>query len=295
MNGILYIAATPIGNLEDITFRAVRVLQEADFIIAEDTRTTMKLLERYNIYKKIVSCHKFNEKARLNLILNELLSGKNAVLVSDAGTPCISDPGHILVLQAVADGIPVIPIPGPSAVSAGLSVSGFELKNFAFYGFLPRDASGIKKLLESVKKDSQNVAVFYESPKRIIKTLEIISITFPNAELCLCNDLSKKFERIYRGDIDSVIGELRDNPDCEKGEYTLIMQKNRINGESAEPDADISDISIEAMLFDKIIKNNCTMKDAVGILYSEKKGLLKKNDIYAASLKLSSSISQLGP
>ena len=298
--------ATPIGNLEDISYRAVRILSEVDFIIAEDTRTTIKLLNHYNINKKLISCHKFNEKARLEQIIDKLQSGEKAALVTDAGTPCISDPGYILVRQSADLNIPVAAIPGPSSVIAALSVSGFELNSFAFYGFLPKEPSKIKKLLEKIKEDLQHAAVFFESPNRIIKTLEIISKLYVDANVCLCNDISKKFEKIYRGSVDSVLIELNENPDYNKGEYTLVLQKNilskRLTKKADIPDNvsenildnisdnisnDISnDISIEALLFDIIYKNNCTVKDAVNILYKQGNNRFRKKDIYDAGVRL---------
>ena len=280
--GVLYVVATPIGNLSDMARRAVDTLKAADFIIAEDTRVTRKLLARHEIKKPVFSCHKFNEKTRLDFFVGEIKNGKNAALVSDAGTPCVSDPGHILVAQAVSCGVPVIPVGGASAVTAALSVSGFDLKRFAFYGFPPKKTSELNTFLLDVQNDSPETAVFFESPKRIVNCLERIRERLPDADVCLCNDLTKKFEKIYRGSIDSVLEELNQNPDREKGEYTLILRKNT-SGRASGDGLDAT--QIETMLAEICDKTGRTLKDAVNILYGEKKGARKK-DIYAAAVRL---------
>jgi len=281
MAGALYVVATPIGNLSDVSPRAKSVLEEVELVVAEDTRTAKILLGHLKLNKKIVSCHKFNEKARLDQILSGLLAGQNAALISDAGTPCISDPGHLLINAAVSAGIRAVPVGGPCAVTSALSVSGFDLRSFAFYGFPPRDMSGIKKILETVKKDSQAVAVFYESPMRIVRFIKIIGEVLPDAKLCLCNDLTKKFERIYRGEPRSVLEELTENPDREKGEYTLVLNKGE-----AEEAAVEEKISAEAMLADIMIRTGCTLKEAVAALVLKKKGQITKNELYTAGLRL---------
>ena len=284
--GALYVVATPIGNLSDMTYRAVETLKAADFIIAEDTRVTRKLLTRYEINKNVFSCHKFNETARLDFFINEIMSGKTAALVSDAGTPCISDPGHLLVSQAIKNGVVVIPVGGTGAVTAALSVSGFDLKSFAFYGFPPKKISENKKFLTTVQNDSPETAVFFESPKRIINCLERISESFPDAEVCLCNDLTKKFEKIYWGGVTDVIEELLQNPDREKGEYTLVLRKNKPDRAAGDGE---EKIPVEILLAEIRDKTGCTLKEAVNILSDEKKGALRKKDVYAAAVRLKNS------
>jgi 16S rRNA (cytidine1402-2'-O)-methyltransferase len=211
VKGTLYVVATPIGNLKDITFNALEILKSVDYIAAEDTRISMHLLNHFDIKNKLISYHKFNEKVQSNKIISLLEQGKNIALVTDAGTPCISDPGSILVHEATKDNIDVVGISGPCALITALSVSGFDTKNFTFYGFLSRENKEITKELEIIKSDYSNVAVIYESPKRIIKTLIKMNDYFSNSNICLCNDLTKKFEKIYRGTLEEVIKELESN------------------------------------------------------------------------------------
>ena len=277
--GILYIVATPIGNLSDITERALDILNSVDIILCEDTRTSSVLLKHFNINKKLVSYHKFNEKEKSNSIINELISGKNIALISDAGCPCISDPGSILVHNAIENNIEVISIPGASATIASLMCSGMDTSSFTFYGFLDRTNKKIEEELEIIKNDSSNIAIIYESPKRIIKTLEKVKEVLDNPYICLCNDLTKKFERKYYGKTNNVLEELINNPNSELGEYVLLIEKNSkeiINNENK--------MSIESLIIDEIIKNNCTMKDAIKIVSEKYK--INKNKVYESSLKL---------
>lgn len=280
--GTLYIVATPIGNLEDITARAVRVLGEADIIAAEDTRHSRVLLAHFQIKKPLFSCHKFNEGKRGDFFVSEMLGGKNIALISDAGTPCISDPGHLLVKAAAAAGIEIVPVCGASAVVAALSVSGFEASRFIFLGFLPRGKTAADTLKNALS--ASETVVFYESPRRISGVLELVQKNFPGAEICLCNDISKKFERIYRGTAAEVLAEISQNPDAEKGEYTCVLRHSLVREE-----APAEKISLEARLVDIMAKTGCTPKEASLILFEtaatggEK---ISKKEIYAAMLRL---------
>ena len=276
MTGSLYVVATPIGNLEDITPRAVRVLGEADMIAAEDTRYSRGLLTHFQIKTPMFSCHKFNEGKRGDFFISALKQGKNVALISDAGTPCISDPGHRLVKLAAMEGFDVIPVCGASAAIAALSVSGFDVTRFSFVGFLPRSKGEIIKMLGGVLP---GVAVFYESPRRIAATLASIYENFPTAQVCLCNDISKKFERVYHGGIEQVLREIEGNPDAEKGEYTCVFQVMEL---PASDEDTHEAISIEAQLVDMMVKHGGTLKDAAGRLQK----LYKKKEIYAAMLRL---------
>ena len=274
--GNLYIVATPIGNLEDITPRAIRILGEVDMIAAEDTRHSRGLLSHFNIKTPTFSCHKFNEEKRGDFFIAALREGKNVALVSDAGTPCISDPGHRLVSLAAAEGFAVVPVCGASAVVAALSVCGFDATRFSFVGFLPRNKGEIIKLLGGFLP---GVAVFYESPRRISATLSAINENFPSAQICLCNDISKKFERVYHGSVADVLQELEDNPDAEKGEYTCVLQVLELPTLDEE---ESGTISIEAQLVDMLIKHGGTLKDASAKLQK----IYKKKEIYSAMLRL---------
>jgi 16S rRNA (cytidine1402-2'-O)-methyltransferase len=289
MNGTLYIVATPIGNTEDISARAKRILDEVDIVAAEDTRTTQILFNILGIQNKTVSNHKFNEKHQVDFLIAELEKGKNIALVSDAGTPCISDPGGIIVQAAAERGISVIGICGASSVITALSVCGFSFNSFAFYGFLPKSANEIKKAINVAIKSKISVAIFFESPKRITKTLEIFVNELPEAELCLCNDLTKKFERIYRGKTQKILNELNDNPSAEKGEYTLVVNLASCLYEDEHHET----ISPEALVVDYIIKNKASMKDAVNALAVKFRDTIAKKEFYTASLKLKALLSRL--
>ncbi|MCL1842526.1 MAG: 16S rRNA (cytidine(1402)-2'-O)-methyltransferase [Defluviitaleaceae bacterium] len=282
MLGILYVVATPIGNLEDITARAVRVLGEVSLIAAEDTRHSGILLAFLKIKTPMFSCHKFNEGKRGDFFVSALQEGRDVALISDAGTPCISDPGYRLVGAAAEAGIKVVPVCGASAAVAALSVSGFDLKRFGFIGFLPRIKSAAKKILsESIS--ANDTVVFYESPKRISATLALINEEFPTAQICLCNDISKKFERIYRGTAEQIISEILQNPAAEKGEYTCVINSVTENVMADEA------FSLEARLVDIMIKSGGTLKDASIKLHETLKSegqKLPKKEIYAAMLRL---------
>jgi 16S rRNA (cytidine1402-2'-O)-methyltransferase len=261
-----------------------------DIVAAEDTRTTQKLFNILGIRNKMVSNHKFNEKRQSDHLISELLQGKNVAIVSDAGTPCISDPGHVIVKNAVAEGIDVIGICGASSVMAALSVSGFNFISFAFYGFFPRENNSIRGTLQSVKGSGFSVSVFFESPKRIEKVLKIILEELPDADLCLCNDLTKMYEKIYRGKPKDVLEDITNNPAADKGEYTLVIQSNfclRELEKTSPGTADDVELSREAMLIDYIVKNEgSSMKDAIQALQGKYKGTISKKEFYTAALNL---------
>ena len=235
----LYIVATPIGNLDDITIRAIEVLKSVDYILCEDTRQTKKLLARYKIDTAVISYHQHSKLKKVNYILNLLGRGKNLALVSDAGTPGISDPGNKLVNLVIkkinpkgkskisygVGNLTIVPIPGPSAVTAALSISGFPTDKFIFYGFLPTKSKK-QKILKQIL-DSKITCVFYESPYRIIKTLEKLKEIGLSKKLVVCRELTKKFETVYRGTITEVINQL--NKDTVKGEFVVIISPSSSN------------------------------------------------------------------
>ena len=285
---MLFVVATPIGNLEDMTPRAVRVLKEADIIATEDTRHSRVLLARFEITNvPVFSCHKFNEEKRGDFFVSKMLEGKSVALISDAGTPCISDPGYRLVRAAADAGIPVIAVCGASAVVAALSVSGFDVSQFQFLGFLPRKKG---ELVDCLGAALPGTIVFYESPRRIAATLSLIAEIYPLAELCVCNDISKKFERLYRGTAMDVLAQIEENPSAEKGEYTCVMNLEKMPEEQMSEDDDAP--SIEARLVDIMVKSGGTLKDAAEKLregYDSPKQLkqkLSKKEIYKAMLVL---------
>lgn len=224
----LYIIGTPIGNLEDITLRALRILKEVDFVLCEDTRVTRKLLDKYEIQTPTISYHSFSGKIKTDKILELLEEGKNIALVSDAGTPTISDPGFQLVSQVkekFGDRIIISPIPGPSALISALSVSALPADSFTFYGFLPRKKGKQTAINEIL--NSKRTSVFYESPHRISKTLETIkelSEEFEqNKTIVIAREITKIFEQIVSGEIDEVIKYFEDNSDKVKGEFVVMV------------------------------------------------------------------------
>lgn len=225
MAGTLYIVATPIGNLEDITLRALRILKEVDLIACEDTRHTQKLLSRFEIKKPLTSYFEHNKFVKGDLILKELLSGKSIALVSDAGTPGISDPGYNLVRGAIEKGITVVPIPGPSAVLAVLSASGLPTDRFLFIGFLPQKEGKKRRLIESLKEE-EGTLVFYESPFRVKKTLSLLKECLGDREAVLAHELTKVHEGFMRGRLNEL---LERSPEIvEKGEWILLIEGLKI-------------------------------------------------------------------
>lgn len=217
--GNLYIVATPIGNLEDITLRAQRILEEVDLIAAEDTRNTPKLLQRYNIKTKLISLHQHSRPHELAHIIDLLKEGKNIALVSDAGTPGIADPGQKLIEQAVKENIAITPLPGASAVTTLLSISGLPTDQFTFLGFIPKKkgkATLIKKMADLIWP-----IVLFISPYQLIKTLTEISVAYPNTEVVVGRELTKKFEEINRGPIQDIISHYQKK--AIKGEFTVII------------------------------------------------------------------------
>ncbi len=219
MSGTLYIVPTPIGNLEDITLRALRVLKEAALIAAEDTRTTRILLQHYAIGTPLTSYHEHNKLAKLDAIFAALAAG-DVALVSDAGTPGISDPGYELIGAAIARGVRVEPLPGANAVITALVASGLPTDGFVYLGFLPRKAGELRALLESVAAEPRTL-VAYESPNRVIAALEAVLETLGDRPLCAARELTKKFEEFQRGTASTVLAHFREKPP--RGEFTLVI------------------------------------------------------------------------
>lgn len=221
--GNLFIVATPIGNLKDITLRAIDVLKNVDLVLCEDTRKTKILLDYYQIKTQTLSYHQYSKLQKIDYIISLLKQGKNLALVSDAGTPGISDPGNMLIKKAIEklnNLVKIIVIPGASAVTAIASISGFPTDKFLFLGFLPVKNKR-RKIFEEIAKSEHSV-IFYESPYRIIKTLTEFSSFYAGREIVVCRELTKKFEQIFRGKIEKVIEEIKTSPI--KGEFTVIVE-----------------------------------------------------------------------
>jgi len=218
--GKLYLCATPIGNLEDITYRSVRTLKEVDLVAAEDTRQTLKLFNHYEITTSITSYHKFNIKQKTSFLIEKLKEGFNIAVVSDAGLPGISDPGTELVSEAIKNDINVIPIPGPSAVTTALVASGLNTNEFSFHGFLP-SKKNLRKQFLTRHMDHAHTLIFYESPHRLIEALEDIQEIYGERVVCIARELTKKFEEFTRATPDQLIEYYKEKG--VKGEITLIV------------------------------------------------------------------------
>lgn len=221
--GCLYLVATPIGNLEDITLRAIRVLKEADLIACEDTRQTQKLLQHYAIHKEMISYHAHNELTRAAELVIKLEQGTQVALVSDAGTPVISDPGHHLVTLCLRHHIPVIPIPGPSAVIAALAVSGLPTEEFLFVGFLPSRAGARRKALEALKSEPRTI-VLYEAPHRLVDTLADAAAVMGSRPAVVAREITKIHEEFLRGSLTELCDAARNR--APRGEITLLIGPN---------------------------------------------------------------------
>ena len=269
LNFGLYIVSTPIGNLSDITLRAISVLSNSEYILCEDTRTSKKLLEKYKIKSKLISNHKFNETKNLNKIIEILKLEKIVSLISDAGTPTVSDPGRILINECVKNKIRIYPIPGSSAVSAAVSISGFSEKYF-FYGFFPNK----KKDLLNDLKDLSNIngsVVFFISPNKINDSIEYLKSFFSGRKILICREMTKFFEEYIRVDVD----DLKPFQKIPKGELTLVISEN--NNHS------ISLSELDKKKIKKMIQNS-SVKDIVDLITKEKK--ISKKEVYNYCLSI---------
>jgi len=243
--GTLTLVATPIGNLEDITLRALRVLREAHIVAAEDTRRTRKLLSYFNIPQKMVSCHAHNEEKRIPALLEALRQGKNVAVVSDAGSPGISDPGYRLVRRAAEQGFPVTAAPGPSAVILSLCLSGLPADRFTFYGFLPKKNKERDAVLQEASRATHTL-VFFEAPHRIEKTLGRLLDALGDRTAAVCRELTKRFEQIERGSLASLLERSRGETE-NRGEFCIVIEGRRAEPEREEPLADRLHQALEAL------------------------------------------------
>ncbi len=265
----LYLVATPIGNLEEMTYRSVRILNEVDFIAAEDTRNTIKILNHFGIKKKLISHHEHNIEVSSKKIVELLQEGHSIALVSDAGYPAISDPGYELVLKVIEAGFNVVPISGANACLDALIVSGIAPQPFLFYGFLNHSDKIKKKELESLKKYKETL-VFYESPHRIKKTLTLLLEYFGNRPIALCRELTKKHEEIIRGNVQEIL----DIVDTIKGEMVLVVEGSKEEDEVVEFELPLKE---QVELY---IEEGMTSKEAIKKVAKERN--LPKNEVYTA-------------
>lgn len=276
---MLYVVATPIGNLGDMSPRAVEVLKSVALIAAEDTRMTMKLTQRFGIETPLTSCHRHNEQGKAEGIVRRMLEeGIDVAVVTDAGTPAISDPGTILVRQAAEAGIEVVAVPGPSAMAAAMSVSGIDVTEFTFLGFLPREKKDLQAALRSAAQRTQ-AGIVHESPYRVLDFMRVLADTLPQAYVSVSCDLSKLHELTLRGPVAEVLARMEANDKTEKGEYCIVIDFRAVPRE--EPKAE-STLCLEARLLDLLLQG-ADMHDASRRLVEEGE---KKNAVYAAALRL---------
>lgn len=278
--GTLYLVATPIGNMEDITLRALRILREAALICAEDTRTTRKLLSRYAIETPLISYNEHNMKARTPAILATLQQG-DVALVSEAGTPALSDPGYELVVAAIGAGIPVVPVPGPSALLAALTASGLPAREFTFLGFLPRRPGHRQRLLDSLATEPRTIVIF-EAPHRLRGTLAAILASWGDRRIAVCRELTKLHEEIFRGRISQALHHFSEP----RGEFTLVIEG------AEKPSAEISEDALRQALL-QLRAQGLPVRDAVRSA-SESTGLPQRQ-VYAAWVRLSHESAEPGP
>lgn len=274
ISGQLYLCSTPIGNLEDITLRVLRILKEVDIIAAEDTRHTKKLLSYYHIHTPVTSYHEHNERGKGLKLVSEIKGGKSVALVSDAGTPGISDPGYEIVVMAIKEGIKVVPVPGASASLAALAASGLPTDRFVFEGFLPRAGKERNKALKNVLSEERTV-IFYESPYRIIKTLQEILEHGEDRNVVVTRELTKVYEQFIRGKISDVLLHFENSKP--KGEFTVLLDGKREEQNIIRPDKDGIIAKVEELI------NQGIDKKAAIKQVSQNLGI-RKRDVYSAVL-----------
>ena len=275
----LYVVATPIGNLGDMSPRAVETLKNVQLIAAEDTRVTMKLTSHFDIHTPLTSCHRHNEAGKAQEIVSRMLEeGIDVALVTDAGTPGVSDPGMILTRLCAEADIPVVAVPGPTALAAALSVSGFDVTEFTFYGFLPREKKPLEEKLKSMI--GQQAAIIHESPFRVTALMESVARVLPEARVSASCDLSKLHELTLRGTPAGVLEQLKANDKTEKGEYCIVLDLRGVPVPEREPAE--ADIRPELWLLDLMLEG-LSLREARERLQAEG---LRKNELYAAALRI---------
>ena len=268
MNGNIYLVATPIGNLEDITLRALRILKEVDLIAAEDTRNTLKLLNHYEIKKTLISYHRHNEEIKVDNLIEKLKEGKNIAVVSDAGTPGISDPGEILVKQALKNNIKIVPIPGACAAISALVCSGLDTKEFTFLGFLPLNKKLRKEKLEEIKSETKTL-IIYEAPHKLKNTLEDLKNILENRNVVLARELTKIHEEFIIGSIDDII----EKSNNLKGEMIILVE----GAKKAEKSNMLNNLSLEEH-YNFYKKQGFDKKEIIKKISKDRN--VSKNDIY---------------
>ncbi|AOR24687.1 16S rRNA (cytidine(1402)-2'-O)-methyltransferase [Clostridium taeniosporum] len=278
--GKLYLVPTPIGNLKDITLRALEVLKEADIIAAEDTRQTLKLLNHFDIKKTLISYHKYNENDKSDEIIDKILNGETIALVSDAGTPGISDPGSVIVKRCIEKGIEFIVLPGATAITTALVYSGLDTTKFIFRGFLPRENKERKKIKEELIQN-QETLIFYEAPHRLIDTLSFLHDSFGNRQIAVCRELTKLYEQIFRGTIEDSINYFTENKP--RGEFVLVLEGKRLEEIKQEKEKEWIDLSIEDHII-KYINEGLSKKEAIKAVAKDRE--VPKSEVYKFSINI---------
>lgn len=279
MKGKLYLCATPIGNLEDITFRVLRTLKEADLIAAEDTRNSRKLLNHFEIKTPMTSYHEYNKYEKGRWLIRQMEEGKQIALITDAGTPGISDPGEELVAMCWEAGVEVTSLPGPAACVTALTVSGLSTRRFSFEAFLPQDKKQRQEVLEEMKRDTRTL-ILYEAPHRLIKTLEELLKELGNRRITVCRELTKKHETLFKTDLEKALDWYRENPP--KGECVLVLEGISREEMKAEERSRWEDISVpDHMEF--YLKQGMEKKEAMKQVAKDRG--VSKRDIYGILLQ----------
>lgn len=280
MSGKLYLVPTPIGNLKDITLRALEVLREVDIIACEDTRQSLKLLNHFNIKKTLVSYHQHNEQGKSEAIIERLHEGKNIAIISDAGTPGISDPGSIIVEKCIEEGISFEVLPGATAITTALVYSGLDTTKFIFRGFLPRENKDRKPIIAELINRTETI-IFYEAPHRILNTLEFLYDNFGDRKVAICRELTKLYEDIMRVTLSEAIEYYKENNG--RGEYVLVIEGKSEKEILQEKSAKWEGISIEEHI-NMYINEGLNKKDAIKQVAKDRN--IHKSEVYKYSIDL---------
>ena len=278
--GKIYLVPTPIGNLKDITLRALEALENADEIAAEDTRQTLKLLNHFNIKKPLFSYHQHNEQGKSEDIIEKLKNGKKIALVTDAGTPGISDPGSVIVQKCIEQNIPFEVLPGATAFTTALVYSGLDTTKFVFRGFIPRETKERKILMDEVK-DKKETLIFYESPHRLIDTLDFLNGVLGGRKIAVCRELTKLHEDIYRGSIEEAYNWFLNNKP--RGEFVLVIEGKSDDEIKAEKEEAFANITVEEHLIN-LINSGISKKEAIKIVSKERE--MPKKEVYKIAIEL---------
>lgn len=279
-NGKLYLVPTPIGNLRDITLRALETLKEVDIIAAEDTRQTLKLLNHFEIKKTLISYHKFNEQSKSDKIIDLLMDGKNIAVVSDAGTPGISDPGSVIVERCIEKMIDFEVLPGATAITTALVYSGLDTTKFLFRGFLPRENKDRKSIVDELLQ-SQETLIFYEAPHRLIDTLTFLLDTFGDRKIAVCRELTKIYEEIYRSTLKQAIQYFMEKKP--RGEFVLVLEGKKLEDIKEEKKEAWINLSIEEHIL-KYIDDGINKKEAIKLVAKDRE--LPKSEVYKFSTNI---------